>query len=144
MYVARVPYGWCAALAVGLLWVTSLAVAYAWLQPVVVGEWAISFLLAVNLVTLICFCYDKAIAGRPIYRIPESVLLWLMFLGGSPAASLAQPLLRHKVKKRKFRLPYFVILFAHVAIGLYCYELGAKLPWSMEVPMPFATWLQGL
>lgn len=145
MYVAHVSYGWWATLLVGLFSIAFLAFAYACLHPMVVREVVISVLLAVNLVTFIYFCYDKAIAVHrdSIYRVPESLLLWLTFLGGSPAATLAQPLLRHKTRKREFRLPYFAIVFAHVAIVVYCFKIRARLPWSMEIPIPLAEGLQG-
>lgn len=145
MYVAHVSYGWWATLLVGLFSIAFLAFAYACLHPVVVREVVISVLLAVNLVTFIYFWYDKAIAVHrdSIYRVPEDVLLWLTFLGGSPAATLAQPLLRHKTRKREFRLPYFAIVFAHVAIAVYCFKIRTRLPLSMEIPIPLAERLQG-
>ena len=118
MHIDRVSYGWHATLLVGLLWIALLVFAYMRLQPVVVAEWAISFLLAVNLVTFIYFCYDKAIAGRSVYRVPESVLLWLAFFGGSPAAGLAQAILGHKTRKRSFRFRYFAVLLGHLAIAV--------------------------
>lgn len=144
MHRAHFSYALFGGLAVWFIWVIFLAAAYAVLEPVVVAYWAIGYLLAVNIVTFIYFAHDKSIAGGPFFRVPESLLLLFAFAGGSPAAGLAQSLLRHKTRKRTFRLAYFAIVFGHVAIGLYCYELGAKLPWSMEVPMPFAAWLRGL
>lgn len=137
MRIAHGSHAWRATLRVGLCCIAFLAFAYAFLQPVVVADWAISFLLAVNLVTFVYFRYDKSIAGGPIYRVPESVLLWLAFAGGSPAAGLAQSFLRHKTKKRTFQLAYFAIVVGHVAIVLGCYEIRAYLPLSMELPLPF-------
>lgn len=142
MHRAHFSYILLGVFLVWLLWVTFMAGAYALLQPVLVAYWAISYLLAVNIVTFMYFAHDKSIAGRRFFfRVPESLLLLLAFAGGSPAAGLAQSLLRHKTRKRTFRFAYFAIVFGHVALGLYCYELGAKLPWSKEVPMPFAAWL---
>ncbi len=138
MYVAYVPYALIAALSVAVFWLVLLAAAYMCLDPVVVAVWVGSFLVAVNLVTFIFFGYDKSIAGRPVYRVPESVLLWLAFSGGSPAAGLAQLLFRHKTRKRAFRLAYFAILFAQIAIVFYGYRKQMYLPLSIEVPSPLA------
>ena len=145
MYVAHVSYAWWATLLVGLFSIAFLAFAYACLHPVAVREVVISVLLAVNLVTFIYFCYDKAIAEHrdSIYRVPERVLLWLTFFGGSPAATMAQPLLHHKTRKREFRRLYFAIVFAHVTIAVYCFKIRTRLPWSMEIPIPLAERLQG-
>ena len=116
MYVAYVPYALIAALSVAAFWLVLLAVAYLCLDPVVVAVWVGSFLVAVNFVTFIFIGYDKSIVRRPVYRVPESVLLWLAFFGGSPAAGLAQLLFRHKTRKHTFQLAYFAILIAHIAI----------------------------
>lgn len=132
MRIVRVSYGRYAALLVGLFWIVFLAFSYAFLQPVIVAYWAISFLLAMNLVTFIYFGYDKSISRGPAYRVPERVLLWLAFLGGSPAAGVAQSILRHKTRKPGFRLRYFAIVLAHVFIVLCGYMMRTYLPLSTE------------
>ena len=138
MYVAHVPYALIAALSIAVFWLVFLAVAYVSLDSVIVAVWVGSFLVVVNLVTFIFFGYDKSIAGRPIYRVPESVLLWLALCGGSPAAGLAQLLFRHKTRKRAFRLAYFSILFAQIAIVFYGYRKQLYVPLWIEVRPPFA------
>ena len=137
MHIAHVPYALIAALSVALFWLIFLTLAYTILDSVVVADWAGSFLVAANLVTFIFFGYDKSIAGRPVYRVPESVLLWLAFAGGSPAAGLAQSLFRHKTRKGTFQLIYFGILLVQIAIIFYGYQKRTHIPLWMEVPMPF-------
>ena len=137
MRVPHVPYALIAALSVALFWLVFLAVAYMNLDSVVVADWGASFLVAVNLATFIFFGYDKSIAGRPVYRVPETVLLWLALIGGSPAAGLAQSIFRHKTRKGTFRIAYIAILFAQIVIVLYGYEKRTHIPLWMEVPMPF-------
>ena len=132
------PYALIAALSIAVFWLVFLAVAYVSLDSVVVAVWVGSFLVIVNLVTFIFFGYDKSIAGRPVYRVPESVLLWLAFSGGSPAAGLAQLLFRHKTRKRAFRLAFFSILFAQIAIVFYGYRKQLYVPLWIEVRPPFA------
>ena len=138
MYVTHVPYALFAALAVVACWLVFLAAAYMSLDSVVVAVWVGSLLVAVNLVTFIFFGYDKSIAGRPVYRVPESVLLWLALCGGSPAAGIAQLLFRHKTRKRAFRLAYIAILLAQIAIVFYGYRKQVYIPLWMEVRLPFA------
>ena len=71
-------------------------------------------LAVVNLVTIFRFWQDKqrAIAGER--RIPESDLLGLAFLGGSPGALLARQMFRHKTRKQPFTNHLHLILAAQV------------------------------
>lgn len=142
MRIVRVPYGWRATLLVGLFWVVFLAYAYRYSQPVVVAEWAICLLFALNLVTFIYFGHDKSTARRQVYRVPVKVLMALTSAGGSPAAGLAMLIFRHKTKKRAFRIVYFLVIAIHIAMVLGAYKVRAHLPLSVEVPLPFATHLQ--
>ena len=77
-------------------------------------------LVVVNLLTIVQFRADKqrAIAGEK--RIPESDLLFLAAIGGSPAALLARRWFRHKTRKEPFSTRQMVIAMvqAGVAIGL--------------------------
>jgi uncharacterized membrane protein YsdA (DUF1294 family) len=76
--------------------------------------------IAVNLWTILRFWQDKkrAIAGER--RIPESDLLGLALIGGSPGALLARHLFRHKTRKQPFSTKLYLIaaLWAGAAIGL--------------------------
>jgi uncharacterized membrane protein YsdA (DUF1294 family) len=97
-----------AAVTAALLW--GLAV----LDPVV------SWLIAVNLVTLGTYGYDKAIADTGWTRVPEAVLLALTFLGGTPCALVAMPLFHHKTAKAAFRLKFWLVVAGQVVlIALY-------------------------
>jgi uncharacterized membrane protein YsdA (DUF1294 family) len=62
----------------------------------------LAFLALVNLLTLLAFRSDKqaAIARSP--RVPESRLLALAAIGGTPAAYAARQLWRHKTRKQPF------------------------------------------
>ncbi|HXV44880.1 MAG TPA: DUF1294 domain-containing protein [Anaerolineae bacterium] len=77
---------------------------------------ALAWLVAINLVTLIVYRYDKAIAGGESTRVPEAVLLALAFFGGSPAAYFALYHFkeRHKVQKMSFILPFWLIVTGQV------------------------------
>ena len=70
---------------------------------------AIPALVVVNLWTMLRFWQDKqrAVAGQR--RIPESDLLGLALIGGSPGALLARRLFRHKTRKEPFSTQLLVI-----------------------------------
>jgi uncharacterized membrane protein YsdA (DUF1294 family) len=63
---------------------------------------ALPLLLGVNLWTIFQFRRDKLRARNGERRIPESELLFLAAIGGSPGALLARRLFRHKTRKQPF------------------------------------------
>jgi uncharacterized membrane protein YsdA (DUF1294 family) len=80
---------------------------------------AIAALLLLNLWTMLRFWQDKGRAMAGERRIPESDLLGLALIGGSPGALLARKLFRHKTHKEPFSTQLLVIiaLQAGAAIG---------------------------
>jgi uncharacterized membrane protein YsdA (DUF1294 family) len=62
---------------------------------------------------------QRAIEGRR--RIPESDLLGIALMGGSPGALIARQLFRHKTRKEPFstQLMVIVAIQAGVIIGLF-------------------------
>lgn len=63
---------------------------------------ALALLALVNLVTLRAFRSDKQRAISCAPRVPESRLLALAAIGGTPAAYAARTLWRHKTRKQPF------------------------------------------
>jgi uncharacterized membrane protein YsdA (DUF1294 family) len=76
---------------------------------------AVTYLLAINLVTFVGFATDKHRARRNGRRTPERSLLILAAAGGAPAALLAQQTLRHKTRKQPFGTRLIVIAGLQVA-----------------------------
>lgn len=76
---------------------------------------ALAWILCINLWTMLRFWQDKrrAIAGAG--RIPESDLLGLALIGGSPGAFAARWLFRHKTRKQPFSL--YLMLIAAIQAG---------------------------
>jgi len=66
------------------------------------GIVVISYLFAVNALTLLAFRTDKKRAISGDWRIPENTLLMLSLFGGWPAAKIAQRRYRHKTRKQPF------------------------------------------
>ena len=77
------------------------------------------YLLAINLLAFIPYGIDKYKAKHNRWRIPETVLLWLAVLGGSPAALVAMHLFHHKTLHKKFRYGVPAILLLQLAAAVY-------------------------
>ena len=89
----------------------------------------IYYLAGVNLLTFIAYGLDKWKAVHNVHkskhlsrRIPETSLLLLAILGGSPAALLAMYLFRHKTLHKKFRygVPAILLLQITAAVLFIC------------------------
>ena len=85
-----------------------------------VFTWVVPAVLAINLLTILCFATDKRAAERGGRRVRESTLLWLAAIGGSPAAFWARRRFRHKTRKQPFslRLQLIAMTQAGMALGL--------------------------
>ena len=85
-------------------------------------KWILLILAAVNLLAFALYGVDKVKAKKGAWRIPESTLLLVAFLGGSLGALLGMELFRHKTKHAKFKalVPLFLIL--HIALGVYIFK----------------------
>lgn len=65
--------------------------------------------------TFIIYAIDKSAARRGRWRTNEVVLHFLALLGGWPGAMVAQQTLRHKSKKRSFRVVFWITVLANCA-----------------------------
>ncbi|NTJ42139.1 DUF1294 domain-containing protein [Agrobacterium larrymoorei] len=72
--------------------------------------------LTCNLLVFLIYWWDKEAARNGEWRVSESTLLWLAFLGGSLGAVLAQQLLRHKTRKEPFRSNLRFIILLQIAL----------------------------
>lgn len=79
------------------------------------GSVWIAYLVAISVVTVLMYGYDKAVAASPATRVPEKVLIGLAIAGGAAAALLSQEVFRHKTNKETFRMINAGVLFAHLA-----------------------------
>ena len=69
----------------------------------------LAYLLAVNVATFGLYAYDKTIAGFETLRVPERTLHVFQFIGGTPFALRAQQTLRHKTRKSRFRVVFWLL-----------------------------------
>lgn len=76
----------------------------------------LAWLLVISLVTFLTYGYDKLIAGSGRTRVPERVLLALAFAGGTLGALAGMWLFRHKTAKASFRLKFWLVVAAQIAV----------------------------
>lgn len=76
-------------------------------------------LIFINLVTFIAYGVDKKAAIQGHWRIPEMNLHTLEFLGGWPAAYIAQKFFRHKTKKKSYQTMFWLVLLFQVVTVYY-------------------------
>ncbi len=81
-------------------------------------------LLLVNLLAFALYGIDKLKAKKGAWRIPESTLLLVAFLGGSLGALLGMELFRHKTKHAKFKILVPLFLVLHIALAVYIFKRG--------------------
>lgn len=69
----------------------------------------VAHLCVINLITWLAYAQDKRASIRGAWRIPERTLHAFALLGGTPAAWLAQKILRHKNRKHGFQWRFWLI-----------------------------------
>ena len=79
--------------------------------------------LALNLLAFAMFGVDKAKARVGAWRVAESTLLMLAFVGGTLGAYAGRAVFRHKTRKQPFNSNLFAIAVVQV-LGL-----GALIGW---------------
>ncbi|WP_445114658.1 DUF1294 domain-containing protein [Acinetobacter sp. WZC-1] len=77
------------------------------------------FISVINVMTYWFYAQDKEAAQQGRRRVPEQTLHLLSFLGGWPAAWLAQQRLRHKTHKQPFRKMYMCSIFFNILLLLW-------------------------
>ena len=82
-------------------------------------------LIAINFAAFAAFGIDKAKAEAGAWRVQESTLLWLAFLGGSPGAYAGRALFRHKTRKQPFNH------YLQAIVILQLVALGGWIGWTI-------------
>lgn len=77
------------------------------------------FISIMNALTYWLYAQDKEAAQSGNRRVPENTLHILAFLGGWPAAWLAQQKLRHKTQKQPFRQIYFCTIAFNILLIIW-------------------------
>lgn len=72
------------------------------------------YFLLISVVSIVVTVHDKNAAMKNKWRVKESTLLFLGFIGGAVFMLLTMLVIRHKTKKAKFMVP--MPLFAIIQI----------------------------
>ncbi len=64
----------------------------------------------------VLYWYDKQQAAKQAGRIPEATLLVIDALGGWPGGWWAQQRFRHKTRKTRFRIKYFLAIAVNLVL----------------------------
>lgn len=76
-------------------------------------------LCLINIITYWCYAQDKEAAQLGNRRISEQNLHILSFLGGWPAAWLAQQKFRHKTQKQTFQRIYYCTIILNILLMIW-------------------------
>lgn len=79
------------------------------------------YLLIINALAFILMHTDKKKARHHAWRIPEDILLAVVFVGGSLGAALGMYLLRHKTRKLRFAIGIPLLLALHGALLIFLF-----------------------
>ena len=76
----------------------------------------LAWVVAISLVAFLTYGYDKALSKTNRTRVPELVLLALVFAGGTLGAVAGMAIFRHKTSKGSFQLKLVIVVAVQVAL----------------------------
>ena len=76
----------------------------------------------INTLLFIFMGIDKSKARRNKWRIPESTLFMLSFIGGALGGIMGMQIFRHKTKKISFRAVFLISLVIHAVLLVLLYK----------------------
>ena len=80
----------------------------------------LTWLVFINLLSLVVYGYDKFQATKSGWRISEHALLLLALIGGTIGAFIAMRIFRHKTRKSRFQLRFWgIVAFQLISAVLY-------------------------
>lgn len=82
-------------------------------------QFAVLYLILINLIGFFAMWIDKAKAKRGSWRIPENTLFAITFLGGGFGTIAGMYKFRHKTKKLRFTICFPVILLTEIVLVVY-------------------------
>jgi uncharacterized membrane protein YsdA (DUF1294 family) len=78
--------------------------------------------IALSVVTFVAYGLDKRRAASGGRRIPEIALHLLELCCGWPGALIAQQVFRHKRRKTRYLVVFWLIVALHLAAGAYLWS----------------------
>lgn len=74
------------------------------------------YLLFMTVISFLIFGADKFQAKNNHSRIPENMLLFITFLGGTLGSVLGMLVFKHKTSKRSFLLKFFLVAAVQIIL----------------------------
>ncbi|PJA47233.1 DUF1294 domain-containing protein [Candidatus Uhrbacteria bacterium CG_4_9_14_3_um_filter_36_7] len=74
----------------------------------------INLFIALNIASFLLFGFDKIQSISSDWRVPENILYFVTFLGGSIGSILGMFIFRHKTRKTRFQLVIALLVFIHL------------------------------
>ena len=87
-------------------------------RPAHVTEQLLTYVVLINLVTLVLCVIDRILAAHRFWRVPEKLLLSLAWIGGAMGAKYAQLVSGHKKLKHDFSVNLNLIIILQIGLGL--------------------------
>lgn len=81
--------------------------------------WPVLLYLVMSVVSFTAYGMDKARADRGRWRISEATLHGLDLLCGFPGGFLGQRIFRHKTRKTRFQIIFWLTVAAHAALWVW-------------------------
>lgn len=72
------------------------------------------YFLLISVISIIVTVHDKNAAKKNKWRVPESTLQFLGFIGGASFMFITMLIIRHKTKKAKFMVPLPLFAVVHL------------------------------
>ena len=111
------------------------AIALHRIAPTVQLRASLVYLVLISAITYGTYWHDKRRAQSGGQRTPESLLHTLEFIGGWPAAYIAQLKLRHKNAKPRYQFKFWAIICLHQYLSI---ELSFHWPIARGIPRLFS------
>ena len=88
----------------------------------------VSSIFIMSAIAFAAYGIDKGQAKRGGRRIPEKRLHVLAVLGGWPGALIGQRVFRHKTRKTRFQLVFWLCVVVHVGTTAWLFSPGENSP----------------
>ncbi len=86
-------------------------------------QYAMYYLLAINIVSLFLYGIDKYKAKKNKWRISEATLLMMAVIGGSIGAWVGMRLWHHKTMHKKFKYGIPIIIILQISLVVYLHSI---------------------
>lgn len=81
------------------------------------------YIICINAVSILTTIYDKFMAVRGDWRVPEKVLMLMSIIGGSVGMFIIMKVIRHKTRKLKFMIGIPLIFAVQAALIIWLHMI---------------------